>query len=209
MSRAPPRDKSFISQGNNNQPKQDEDIMKSIIEFAKDKPVETSMKMSWTLVEAIDSQKDQQTPLADKTGFTVMWTDGDIQVATNGLNAVISSPDALRLAADLREMAVDGGAFEVFHEKKTEVKPVITFTGSLGDIAEDQMRLSASLAEAIGTLEDVHCEFVDGLGFDVFWDKGIINFELGATTFQMTQPEALEQASLFRKAALEGGATVM
>ena len=187
--------------------------MKSIIEFAKDKPVETSMRLSWVIVTAIDTGRDQSDDLADGSTFTVMWVDGDIQVATNGLSVVIDSTDALRLAADLRGIAFDGGACEVFHKKKTgsalEVDHILTFKGLPDENAEDQMRLSAALAEAVGTLESVTSEFVDELHFEVNWERGFIHLNIGSSTFPMTQPEALMQAARLCRAALDGGATVM
>ncbi len=84
--------------------------MKTIFDFAEDKSCDSQMLMSVIIVSAIDTVESELVKLSDDTGFSVMWTLEDIQIATNGLNAVISPPDALRLAADLRELAFENGA---------------------------------------------------------------------------------------------------
>ncbi|MBN2808631.1 MAG: hypothetical protein JXR80_03975 [Deltaproteobacteria bacterium] len=89
------------------------------------------------------------------------------------------------------------------------MKHIITFTGTPQENAEDQMTLSQALAIAVGTLENVESSFVDGLTFTLFWEGGFIGFEVGDTTCQLTQPEALHHAAILRQAALSAGATVM
>ena len=183
-------------------------IMKTIIEYAKDKPVETQMKMSWAIVETIDTQKDRQTQLADGSSFSVMLSSDSVQVATNGLSAVVSSPDALRLAADLRENAIDGGACEGAPRTSFDNKHILAFTRTPEKNADDQMILSTALSSSVCNLEDISTKFVDGLEFDVYWEEGDIVLEIGSTMFPMSQGEALHQAAMLRQAALDAGAAV-
>ena len=88
------------------------------------------------------------------------------------------------------------------------IEHVINFTGTPQDNADDQMVLSAALATAIGTLENVSSTFVDEQPFDILWEEGYLKIETGTSNFMLTQPEALHQAARFRQAALDGGATV-
>ena len=89
------------------------------------------------------------------------------------------------------------------------IEHVINFTGTPQDNADDQMILSAALATAIGTLENVSSMFIDEQPFDVLWEEGYIKIDAGTSSLLLTQSEALHQAARFRQAALDGGATVM
>ncbi len=89
-----------------------------------------------------------------------------------------------------------------------KVKYIICFTGTPEEDAENQMFLSAALAETIGSLNDISSTFVDGLPFEVFWEKEFIKILIGNSILQLTQSEALHQAANLRLAALAAGATL-
>ena len=93
-------------------------------------------------------------------------------------------------------------------DKNMKVEHIISFTRTPQENADDQMVLSAALATAIGTVENVSSTFVDGQPFDILWEHGLIKIDAGASILQLTQAEALSQAASLRQAALNAGATV-
>ena len=86
------------------------------------------------------------------------------------------------------------------------VEYAINFTGTPEDNADNQMHLSAALAEAVGSLNNISSMFADDHPFEVFWEKDLIKIEVGTSILQLTQPAALHQAAILRQAALDGGA---
>jgi len=74
---------------------------------------------------------------------------------------------------------------------------------------DDNMILSAALATAVGTLENVEGVLMNDIQFSVLWEKGLILIGIEEVAVRLTQDEALHHAALQRRAALDAGATVM